>query len=139
MASTVREIMTPNPIALSRDATLVEAAKEMKMNDIGDVIVQDDGKIIGIVTDRDIVVRALAEGANPDQKRLGEICSGNIVSVAPNDPLDEAVKLMRDHAIRRLPVVENDKVVGILSLGDLAIERDQKSALGEISRAPANV
>jgi CBS domain-containing protein len=139
MASTVRDIMTPNPVALSRDATVVEAAKEMKMNDIGDVIVQEDGKICGIVTDRDIVVRALADGGDVEHKTLGDICTDQIVSVSPEDPIDEAVKLMREHAIRRLPVCEGKNIVGIVSLGDLAIEKDKKSALGEISRAPANV
>jgi CBS domain-containing protein len=138
MASTVREIMIPNPVCLSSDATIVDAAREMKMNDIGDVIVKDDTKICGIVTDRDIVVRAVAEGSLED-KTLGEICSGQLVSVSPSQPIDEAIKLMREHAVRRLPVVENDRVIGIVSLGDLAIERDQKSCLGEISRAPANV
>ena len=138
MASTVREIMTPNPIALSRDASLIEAAKEMKMNDIGDVIVQDDGKICGIVTDRDIVVRALADGGI-EQKRLGDICSDRLICVSPDDRIENAVELMREHAVRRLPVVENGKAVGIVSLGDLAIEKDKKSCLGEISRAPANV
>ena len=137
MASKVREIMTPNPIALSRDSTVVEAAKEMKMNDIGDVIVLDDGKICGIVTDRDIVVRALAEG--DFDLKLGDICSEHLISVGPNDGIEDAVELMREHAIRRLPVVEGNSVVGIVSLGDVAIERDKKSCLGEISRAPANV
>jgi CBS domain-containing protein len=137
MASNVREIMTPNPICLSRDASIVDAAKEMKMNDIGDVIVLDDGKVLGIVTDRDIVVRALAEGSS--DRKLGDIVSNRIICVRPDDPIDQAVKLMREHAVRRLPVLENDKVVGIVSLGDLAIEKDKKSALGEISRAPANV
>ena len=139
MASTVRDIMTPNPIALPRDATVVEAAKEMKMNDIGDVIVQEDGKLCGIVTDRDIVVRALADGGDFEHKKLGDICSDHVVSCGPNDSIEDAVKLMRENAIRRLPVCEGSKVVGILSLGDLAIEKDKKSALGEISRAPANV
>ena|SRR5688572_7933578 len=138
MASTVREIMTPNPICLSSDASIVDAAREMKMNDIGDVIVMDDGKIRGIVTDRDIVVRAVAEG-DPSGKKLSEICSDQLICVKATDPIDNAVKLMREHAVRRLPVVENDKPIGIVSLGDLAIERDQRSCLGEISRAPANV
>jgi CBS domain-containing protein len=137
MVSTVREVMTPNPICLPRDATVVEAAREMKMNDIGDVIVQDDGKICGIVTDRDIAVRAVAEG--DIQRKLGDICSDQLISVGPNDSIEHAVEQMREHAIRRLPVVEGNKAIGIVSLGDLAIERDKSSALGEISRAPANV
>ncbi len=130
--------MTPNPIVLPRDASIVQAAREMKANDIGDVIVQDDGKICGIVTDRDIVVRAVADGGL-EGKSLGDICSERIVCINPNDPIDEAVQMMREHAIRRLPVCEGEKVVGVVSLGDLAVERDEKSALGAISRAPANV
>jgi CBS domain-containing protein len=110
----------------------------MKTKGIGDVLVRDNGKICGIVTDRDLVVRALAEGVDPQKKRLGEMCTEQVVSVAPNDDVEMAVKLMRKHAIRRLPVLDNGKLVGIVSLGDLAAERDEKSALGQISKAPDN-
>jgi CBS domain-containing protein len=138
MANTIREIMTPNPVALSKDATVQDAAREMKSKDIGHVIVKDNGKICGIVTDRDLVVRAMTEPKDPRTMKLADVCTRQVVSVGPDAPIDEAVQLMRQHAIRRLTVVANGTIVGVVSLGDLAVERDQKSALGEISKAPAN-
>ena len=138
MASTVREIMTPNPVALNKDATVQDAAKEMKSREIGDIIVKDNGKICGIVTDRDLVVRAMAEPRDPRGMKLADVCTPQVVSIGPDAPIDEAVNLMRQHAIRRLPVVANGAILGVVSLGDLAVERDQKSALGQISKAPAN-
>ena len=138
MANTVRDIMTPNPVSLSKDATVVDAAKAMKANQIGDVIVKDNGTICGIVTDRDLVVRSIAAGEDPKTRKLVDICTGKVVSIRPDAPIDEAVQLMKQHAVRRLPVMDNGKIVGMVSLGDLAVERDQRSALGEISKAPSN-
>src|SRR5690606_15950903 len=108
------------------------AAQEMKKAGVGAVIVEKNGKLCGIVTDRDIVVRCLADGANCDEMPLGAICSSELVTLSPRDSIDKAISLMRDKAVRRLPVVENGKAVGILSLGDLALARDPKSALGSI-------
>ena len=138
MANMIREIMTTNPVTLSKDATVLEAAREMKANGIGDIIVKDDGRICGIVTDRDLVIRAMAEGVDPKTKRLGDVCTEQLVSIEPDAPIEEAVRLMREHAIRRLPVLEKGNVVGVVTLGDLAVERDEKSALGQISQAPDN-
>jgi len=89
-----------------------------------------------MVTDRDLVVRSLAEARDPATTTLADICSHPILSVSPTDSVEHAVRLMRTHAIRRVPVVDRGQAVGIVSLGDLAVERDPHSALGEISAAP---
>ena len=138
MAQTLKDLMTPNPTTCSTDTTLSDAAREMKNRDIGNVIVTRSGKVCGIVTDRDIVVRAIADGRDPQSTTLGEICSTDVVTVSPHDDVTEAVTLMRERALRRLPVVEKGKPVGIVSIGDLALERDEKSALADISAAPPN-
>jgi CBS domain-containing protein len=110
----------------------------MREKDIGDVIVQRDGKICGIVTDRDIVVRAIAERKDPAKTPLESICSKEINTLSPDDNTDKAVQLMREKSIRRIPVVEGKKVVGIVSLGDLAIDKDPQSVLGRVSAAHPN-
>jgi CBS domain-containing protein len=138
MAQTVRELMTQNVVTLPRTAPLRDAARRMKDSDIGDVIVMDDGTMCGVVTDRDIVVRAIAEGMDPDSVQLEEICSHEVVSVSPDDSVDRAVQLMRERAVRRLPVVEGGAPVGIVSIGDLAIELDEHSGLADISAAESN-
>jgi CBS domain-containing protein len=122
------------------ESTIVrEAAETMRANDIGDVVVVDDnGAISGILTDRDIVVRVVAEGRDPRATRIGDIASRELTAVSPDDPVDRAVLLMRERAIRRLPVVDKGKPVGIVSIGDLALDRDPDSALADISAAPPN-
>jgi CBS domain-containing protein len=111
----------------------------MRANDIGDVIASDDkGGITGIVTDRDIVVRVVAEGRDPSATPIEDIASRDLTAVSPDDPVERAVELMRERAVRRLPVVKRGKVVGIVSIGDLAVERDPGSALADISAAPPN-
>ena len=135
----VREIMTPNPVCLPASATVVEAAEQMRANNIGDVLVVDGMALTGIVTDRDLVVRAIAPGLDPRVTRLAEVVSPGWVAVGPDDSVDEAVKLMRDNALRRLPVTnERQEVMGVVTLGDLAIEQDPHSALSDISAAPPN-
>jgi CBS domain-containing protein len=137
-AKIVSDVMTALPVTLRADSVLADAAKAMRDSDIGDVIVLDAGKICGIVTDRDIVVRGLASDMDPASTPLRDVCSKALTTVVPGSNLDEAVELMREKAIRRLPVVEGGQPVGVLSLGDLAIERDPKSALADISEAPPN-
>jgi CBS domain-containing protein len=138
MAATIRDVMTTRLTTLPKASSVLEAARAMRQNDIGDVVVLDNGRIYGIQTDRDIVVRAIAEGRNPSSTKLEEISSHDLTTVAPTDSIDTAVQLMRQKAIRRLPVVENGKPVGIVSIGDLARERDPHSALGDISTAAPN-
>jgi CBS domain-containing protein len=138
MARYLREIMTQNPVTVQTTDSVVAAARSMRDGNIGDVVVVERGEIQGILTDRDIVVRALAEGRDPAQTTVGEICSRELTTLAPTDAITDAVAIMRDKAIRRLPVVDSGRPVGIVSLGDLAVERDPESALGNISAAPPN-
>ncbi|TML88797.1 MAG: CBS domain-containing protein [Actinobacteria bacterium] len=138
MVESVREVMTPNPTAFPATATVGEAARAMRDLDIGDVIVLDNEQICGIVTDRDIVVRAVADGREPAEVKLGDICSHEITTLAPTDEIAEAAIRMRERAIRRLPVVEHGRPIGVVSIGDLAAERDPGSALADISAAPPN-
>lgn len=136
----VSDVMTPDPVSLLETETLIGAARAMREHDIGDVVVLDDthGRIKGIATDRDIVIRAVAEGQDPGRTTIGAVASEELVTVSPNDPVDKAVRFMRDKAIRRVLVVEGDQPVGIVSIGDLALELDERSALAEISSAPPN-
>ena len=138
MAQQIRELMIQNPVSLPGTASVHEAARAMRDADIGDVIVIENNAVCSIVTDRDIVVRTVAEARDPATTTLADICSHHLLTVSPTDSVEEAVRLMRTHAIRRLPVVEGGQAVGIVSLGDLARERDPGSALGEISTAPPN-
>jgi len=140
MAQSVRDVMTPNPCAISPSASVLDAAELMRGNDIGDVIVLKENRLFGILTDRDIVVRALAERSDPETTPVGEICSRTLTTIEPTASVDQAVRFMRERAIRRLPVVdESGDVIGIVSIGDLAVERDPGSALADISAAPPNV
>jgi len=131
--------MTAGPCALAPDASAMDAARIMRDNDIGDVVVVEDDRLRGIVTDRDIVMRVLAEERDPASIRLGDFCSRELTTIAPDASVGEAVRLIREKAIRRLPVVEDGgHVVGIVSIGDIAVARDAKSALGDISAASPN-
>jgi CBS domain-containing protein len=135
----IREVMTSDPTVLPATASVVQAAEAMRRSDIGDVIVLDEtDQICGIVTDRDIVIRAVAEKKDPSDVRLGDICSRNPVTLSPQDEVGDAVKLMTQKAIRRLPIVEGGVPVGVVSLGDLAVSQDPKSGLADISSAPPN-
>src|SRR5438132_4195926 len=116
MAHKVREVMTENPVMLEMKDTLVEAARKMRDEDIGDVLVMKDGKLCGTVTDRDITVRPTAAGKDPNQVTLGDICSQELVTISADRPVSEAVSLMRNK-----------------TLGDLAVELDERSVLASIS------
>jgi CBS domain-containing protein len=135
MAS-VKDVMTENPESVEPDASIEDAAKKMKEADTGALLVVDGDDLKGIVTDRDIVVNALAEG-NTDAK-VEDVCSSDTTTTEPDAELQDAIKLMRENKVRRLPVVDDGEPVGIVSLGDLAIEADDDSALKEISGASAN-
>jgi CBS domain-containing protein len=138
MASTVEHIMKKDPVTLQAKAPILEAARAMRDKHIGNVVVLEGEKICGIVTDRDIVVRGLADGKDTKQTPLAEICSRDLLTVAPESSIDDAIQIMRDKAVRRLPVVSAGKPVGIVSLGDLALERDPDSVLGKISASIPN-
>ncbi|MFF2655254.1 CBS domain-containing protein [Streptomyces sp. NPDC058045] len=135
MADVVREVMTPGVVAVPPDASLVEAAQLMRAQDIGDVLVASERQVLGVLTDRDITLRAVADGADPLVVSARMVCTPNPVVVAPDDTVATAVGLMREHAVRRLPVVEDGRLVGMVSLGDVAMAREPHSALAEISRA----
>lgn len=138
MPESIRDVMTPSPRTLDAGASVQDAAKAMLDDDIGDVIVCDGETVCGIVTDRDITIRSVAQGKDPGATKLGDICSRDLTALAPGDTVDDAVRLMRERAIRRIPVLEGGKPVGVVSIGDLAIDLDQQSALADISKAPAN-
>lgn len=138
MPPTVRDVMTANPVTLQASTSITEAARTMKERDIGAVVVVEDDRLCGVVTDRDMVVRALAEDREPGATNLADICSREVNTVGPDDDLTTAGDLMREKAVRRVPVVEGGEPVGIVSMGDLAVERDPSSALGQVSAASPN-
>ncbi|GAB2714087.1 CBS domain-containing protein [Streptomyces bullii] len=139
MAEFVKDVMTPGVVAVRPDASLVEAAQLMRAQNIGDVVVADGQQVVGVLTDRDITVRAVAEGVDPLTVSARTVCTPDPVTVAPHDPVSAAVELMRAHAVRRLPVVENGLPVGMVSLGDLAEAQDPDSVMADISRAEPDV
>jgi CBS domain-containing protein len=108
----------------------------MAESDTGDVVITENGRLLGILTDRDIAIRVVAEGLDPEVA-VSEVCTGNPVTVAPDDELTTASQLMREHSIRRLPVCEGSEVVGFISLGDLSQFSDADATLSDISSAPA--
>jgi len=140
MADQIQDIMTKDIHTVDANTPLSTVAKLMRDKRIGGVLVtEQDGTLCGIVTDRDIVVRADALAKPLDKTKVGDICSEELVKVAPDASLDEAVTIMRRHSIRRIPVVRDGKPIGIVSIGDLARHKDPKSALAQISSAPPNI
>jgi CBS domain-containing protein len=135
MARTVEEVMTTNPRTVNADATVLEAAQVMRDSDIGDVIIVDNREVTSIVTDRDIAVRGVAEGRDAESTAVGEIATSGVEAIEPEASVDDALRMMREHDIRRLPVVKDGRPVGIVSLGDLAVEREPDSTLADISAA----
>ena len=138
MPQTINEVMTHDPRTVSSDAPLTDVAKEMDQADTGAIIVAEDGRFKGIVTDRDIVVRAIAAGKDPKSCTAGEIATTGAQTLTADASIDDAIKLMRDSAIRRIPVLEGDRAIGIVSLGDLAIGGSGEQALDDISSASPN-
>jgi CBS domain-containing protein len=126
MAKKIRDVMTPDPEAIQAEQPATEAAKLMKQVDAGMIPVVRDGKLLGTITDRDIVVRVVAEGRDPQSTTVLEVASRDLVTVEPEQDLDEALKLMARHQVRRLPVVENERLVGVLAQADVAREGDER-------------
>ncbi|MEU0250844.1 CBS domain-containing protein [Streptomyces sp. NPDC006235] len=137
-AQKVREIMTTAPVAGGPQTTVVEVARLMRDEDIGAVLVAENDELRGLVTDRDLVVRVMGAGGNIEDRSVADACSKQLVSLSPDDDISRAVQLMRQHAVRRLPVIEEGRPVGVVSLGDLAVERDTDSALADISASEPN-
>ncbi|MFC8083331.1 CBS domain-containing protein [Streptomyces sp. NPDC057340] len=138
MTQYVRDVMTGDPVTVEPLTSVTTVARIMRDRDLGAVLVTEGDRLRGLVTDRDLVVRSLAEGGDPGQTTVAGACSDDLVTVRPDEELDRAVRLMREHAVRRVPVVDHGHPVGIVSLGDLAMERDPESALGDISVARSN-
>ena len=138
MAQSIREVMTADPRTVPASATLEDAAREMSRDDIGAVLVEDSGSLTGILTDRDIVVRAIAEHRDPSSTKVGDVATRDVKALTPDQSVEDAIKIVREQHVRRIPVVQDGRPAGIVSIGDLAIERDTKSALADISSAPAN-
>jgi len=141
MPQQIQEIMTKQIHEVGTGATIREAARLMRDQQIGDVLITNpDGTLFGILTDRDIVVRADAEARSLDTTTVDQIAShDSLVKLEPTASVEEAVKLMREHAVRRVPVVRDGKPVGIVSIGDLAQEKDPRSALAAISSAAPTI
>ena len=137
MSTKVRDAMTPGVRAVAPTDSVTEAAQAMKEQDVGSLPVVEGESLVGIVTDRDIVVRAVAEGVDPRTATVGDVTSGDLVTVEPDEDLDDALKLMAQHRIRRLPVVEDGRLVGVVAQADVALEANDKDAgemLAEISQ-----
>ena len=129
----VRELMTTAPVTVEPDATLGEVAVLMKQEDCGSIPVVEDGRLVGIVTDRDIVIRGVATGSDPKTQRVSTVMSADPVTIRPDDDLADAEKVMADRQIRRLPVVENGKLVGIIVTAQIARAADKRK-VGETIR-----
>ncbi|MFD3621254.1 CBS domain-containing protein [Streptomyces sp. NPDC058676] len=139
MTQHVSDVMTSALVTVEPQASVTAVARTMRDENIGTVLVTDGEQLRGLVSDRDLVVRALAEGSDPNNMTVADACSEDLVTVGPDDDLALAVEVMREHSVRRVPVVDEERhPVGIVSLGDLAIERDSESALGDISAARSN-
>ncbi len=127
----VRDLMSSSPRTVEPSTTVVEAAKVMANEDVGPVPVVQEGRVVGLVTDRDLVVRVLAEGRDPSSTTIGEIASSDLVTVRPDSDLNEALHLMAQNQVRRLPVVEGEQLVGIVAQADVARAADEERT-GEV-------
>jgi CBS domain-containing protein len=132
----VRDIMSAAPVCMPPGESVSAAAMAMKRHGIGTVLVLTDGRLTGLVTDRDITVRVLAENRDPRITQIGDICSRELVVLDPDDDQAQAARLVRDRAVRRIPVLRNGTPVGVVSSGDLALEKDARAVLSGVSSAP---
>ena len=125
MGQSIRQIMTSNPSTIEPNQSVADAARIMKQEDAGVVPVTENGRLTGMVTDRDIAIRVVAEGKDPKSTTVGEVASTNLVTLDPQQELDEALRLMAQHQVRRLPVVEEDgRLVGVVAQADVARKGD---------------
>jgi CBS domain-containing protein len=137
VAQSIREVLTKDPVVLSETTTVTQAARAMRDADIGDVIVvaEGDDQIQGILTDRDIAIRVVADGADPDNVTLDQIATRSIATLTVDASVEDAIRVMKERDIRRIPILDGGRPVGIVSLGDLAVARDTDSLLADISAA----
>lgn len=134
----VGSVMTRQPVTVDAAATIHEAARRMRDADVGDVVVIERGRVAGILTDRDIVVRVIAERRDPLATACGHVASRNLSCVAPSTSIPDAVMLMGRQSVRRLPVVDGGRLAGIIGLADLALEREPGSLIATLGAAPAS-
>src|ERR1700749_372016 len=125
--------MSDAPVCMAPDELVSEAGRAMKQHGVGTVLLLTDGRLRGLVTDRDITVRVLAENRDPRTTRIGDICSGDPVVLGPDDDVEQAIRLVRERAVRRIPVLADGKPIGVVSVGDLALEKDPASVLSGVS------
>jgi CBS domain-containing protein len=131
MTRKVREIMSAAPVCMAADESVSAAAQAMKERGTGTVLVVSGGRFSGLVTDRDITIGVLAENRDPRTTRLDDICGGELAVLRPDDDLETATRIVRDRAVRRLAVIADGTPVGVVSVGDLAMDQDQRSAPSE--------
>ena len=138
MAQSIRDVMTADPRTVEPGDSVVDAARQMAEGDVGAVLVTENGSVTGILTDRDIAVRVVAEGRDPQGTKVGDVCTSNPSTLTVDQSVDDAIRIVREQNVRRVPVVQDGRPAGIVSIGDLAIERDSGSALADLSSEPAN-
>jgi CBS domain-containing protein len=125
MAKSVRETMTGNPRSIGTSASVVEAARLMREQRIGSLPITDEERLVGMITDRDITMRVVAEAADASVTSVGDVFSRDVISVEPDEDLEKALQLMARHQVRRLPVVENGRLVGIVAQADIALAENE--------------
>jgi CBS domain-containing protein len=132
MGQIIKDVMTSDPCSIDAGKSVAYAAKMMRDEDVGLAPIVEDDKLIGMLTDRDIAIRVVAEGRNPDQVTVREVASKQVVTIDPQQDLDQALRIMAKHQVRRLPVVEEDgTLVGVVAQADIAREGDDKQT-GEL-------
>jgi CBS domain-containing protein len=134
MAKSVRDTMTENPRSIGASTSVVEAARLMREEHIGSLPITEDEQLVGMITDRDITTRVVAEAADPQRTSVGDVYSRDLISIEPDKDLEEALRLMAQHQVRRLPVVENGRLVGIVAQADIALAHNEKET-GELVEA----
>jgi CBS domain-containing protein len=134
MAKRVRDAMTEDPRSIGASEPVVDAARLMREQHVGSLPVTDNEKLVGMITDRDITTRVVAEAADPKTISVGDVYSRDLISVEPDQDLDEALRLMARHQVRRLPVIENGSLVGIVAQADIAL-RENETKTGELVEA----
>jgi CBS domain-containing protein len=134
MGNSVRDAMTEGPRSIGASASVVEAAQLMREAHIGSLPIVDDEQLVGMITDRDITTRVVADAADAKTTLVGDVYSRDLISVEPDEDLEEAVRLMARHQVRRLPVVENGRLVGIVAQADIALKENEKKT-GELVEA----
>jgi CBS domain-containing protein len=133
MAKSVRDTMTENPRSINASASVVDAARLMREEHLGSLPITDDEQLVGMITDRDITTRVVAEASDPLKTSIEDVYSRDLIAVEPDKDLDEALQLMARHQVRRLPVVENGRLVGIVAQADIALSENEKT--GELVEA----